>query len=106
MDIGVFMPTTSTLFAIMAVGKPEALRAAISKNIADMALEVVPGQWLVVRPSTTTTVELAKELGIFDGSTSGAIVLNVASYHGRTAPSTWEWIAAKTGATSDAAQAG
>jgi len=92
------MPTASTLFALMAVGSPDALKSAIEKKFSGEALEVAPGQWLIVRPSTTTTIELSDELGITDGSISGAIVLSVSSYHGRTRPSTWEWIAAKTGA--------
>jgi hypothetical protein len=72
----------------------------------DMALEVGVGQWLIVRPSTTTTIELSLELGITGGANGGAIVLSVSSYYGRTTPSTWEWIAAKTGATPNAGQAG
>ena len=100
------MPTPSTLFAIMAVGKPEALKAVIEEKYSDQAVEVAPGQWLIVRPSTMTTLEVATELGIYDGSTSGGIVLSISSYNGRTRPSTWEWITAKTGATSNASQAG
>jgi hypothetical protein len=100
------MPNPSTLFAIMAVGKPEALKTVIEAKYSDQATEVAPGQWLIVRPSTMTTLEIANELGIYDGSTSGAIVLSVASYNGRTRPSTWEWISAKTGATTNVSQAG
>jgi hypothetical protein len=100
------MSTPSTLFAIMAAGNAEALKAVIKAKYSDQAMEVAPGQWLIIRPSTTTTLEVAKELGIYDGTTSGGIVLSITSYNGRTSPSTWEWISAKTGATSNASQAG
>lgn len=96
------MPTVTTLFAVIAVGNAEALKAAISSKFPDEALEVAPGQWLIVRPSTTTTLEVANVLGIYDGSVSSAIVLSISSYNGRTRPATWEWISAKTGATPNA----
>lgn len=99
------MSIPSTLFAIMAAGNPEVLKTVINEKYTDQAMEVAPGQWLVVRPSTTTTLEIAKELGIYDGSKSGGIVLSISSYNGRTRPSTWEWISAKTGATANASQA-
>jgi len=100
------MPTTNTLFAILAIANPDALKTAITARYPDESLEVGPGQWFVVRPSTTTTIELSAELGITDGSISGAIILSASSYYGRTRPSTWEWIAAKTGATLNVVQAG
>lgn len=93
------MPTANTLFALMASGNPDALKSAISEKLKEEALEVAIGQWLVVRPSTTTTAELSNELGITDGKNGGAIVVSVSGYYGRSNPSTWEWIAAKTGAT-------
>jgi hypothetical protein len=100
------MPTVTTLFAVIAVGNPVALKSAITQKFSDEALEVAPGQWLIARPGTTTTLEVANQLGIYDGSVSGGIVLSISSYNGRTRPTTWEWIAAKTGATQNASQAG
>ena len=100
------MPTANTLFALIAVGSANALRKAIGTKYPGESLEVVPGQWLVARPSTTTTLDISKELGITDGTVSGAIVLSVSSYYGRSSPSTWEWIAAKTGTAPNATQAG
>ncbi|MGH9599934.1 MAG: hypothetical protein ACRD27_08715 [Terracidiphilus sp.] len=100
------MAAANTLFALMATGNPTALKTVIMSKHKDMALEVAPGQWLIVLPSTTTTIELSLDLGITDGSNGGAIVLSVSSYYGRSSPSTWEWIAAKTGVTPNAVQAG
>ena len=100
------MPIANTLFALIAVGSPDAFKATLAAKYPQESLEVAPGQWLLVRPSTTTTIDVAGELGITDGSVSGAIVLSVSSYYGRSKPSTWEWIAAKTGTAPNATQAG
>ncbi len=100
------MSVTNTLFAIFAVAKPDALEAVISEKFPDSAFNVAPGEWLIAAPSTTTTIELSKRLGITDGSSSSAIILSVSSYYGRGSVAAWEWIAAKTGATQNASQAG
>lgn len=96
------MPPTNTLFAIIAVSQPDVLAVKIKEQFPDFSLEPQKGQWLIVAPGTTTTTELSNQLGITDGASSGAIVLNVASYYGRTNPPTWEWIAAKMGAVQNA----
>lgn len=93
------MSGTSTLFALFGVTKPEALEAVIKEKYPEMALKVAPGEWLLVAPSTTTTIELCNQLGITEGTSSGAIVVSVSSYYGRASVAVWEWIAAKTGAT-------
>jgi hypothetical protein len=99
------MPTTNTLFAVIAVAHPEALEAQIRAKFPDLSMEARKGQWFIVAPSTTTTTELSNQLGITEGTSSAAIVLNVASYYGRTNPATWEWIAAQMGAAQNANQA-
>lgn len=99
------MPPATTLFAIFAVTHSEPLEAKIKELYPELAYEVYPGQWLLVAPSTTTTVELSNQLGITDGSVSGAIVVSVSSYYGRAGVGIWEWITAKTGAAPNVSQA-
>ncbi len=96
----------STLFAIIAVTKPDVLEPLILEKFPDGALKVGPGQWLIAAPSTTTTIELSNQLKITDGTSSTAIVFSIGSYYGRSSVSTWEWIAAKTGAPLNASQTG
>ena len=88
------------LFAVIAVGRPEALAPRIQELFPENFFLVEPGQWLLVAPATTTTQELSVSLGISsDASVSDAIVLNVSSYFGRASLNTWEWLAAKMGDT-------
>ena len=92
------MATDKKIFAVIAAANPEALMPKIASEFPDSYLGVGPGQWLIIGPSSMTTRELAIKLEIsVDKSISGAIVLSVGSYFGRTQISTWEWLTAKMG---------
>jgi hypothetical protein len=92
------MATDKKIFAVIAAGNPDKLKAKIEADFPEANLMVGSGQWLIVGPSTMTTQELSVKLEIsVDGSISGGIVLSVSSYFGRTQISTWEWLTAKMG---------
>lgn len=92
------MATDKKIFAVIAAEHPDILKANIEAQYPDLNLSVGSGQWFLIGPSTLTTQELAIKLGISsEPSISGAIVLSVSSYYGRTQISTWEWLTAKTG---------
>jgi hypothetical protein len=100
-DIGGSMATDKKIFAVIAAEYPDKLKANIEAQYPDANLSVGAGQWLLIGPSTMTTHELAVKLGVSsEPSISGAIVLSVGSYYGRTQISTWEWLTAKMGDTS------
>jgi hypothetical protein len=63
------MAPANTLFALIAVARPEALQEKIAAHYPELSLEVGAGQWLIAAPSTKTTLELSKELGITGGDT-------------------------------------
>lgn len=93
------MATPNTLFVIFAVSDVPATEARL-RNIAPwLYLNVAPGQWLLIAPSSTTTREVSERLAIgsVENAVSG-IVVRVEGYYGRSAKSTWEWIATKLGA--------
>ena len=95
------MATDKKIFAVIAAGNPEALKAKIEAEFPDANLMVGAGQWLIIGLSSMTTQELSAKLEIsIDKSISGAIVLSVGSYFGRTQISTWEWLTAKMGDSS------
>jgi hypothetical protein len=94
------MATDKKIFAVIAAGKPEALKAKIEAEFPDANLMVGIGQWFIVGLSSMTTQELATKLQIsVENNISGGIVLSVSSYFGRTQISTWEWLTAKMGDT-------
>ena len=94
------MATDKKIFAVIAAANPDALGAKIASEFPDLNLLVGTGQWLLIGSSSMTTQELAAKLEIsVDKSISGAIVLSVGSYYGRTQISTWEWLTAKMGDT-------
>ena len=99
-DIGEAMATDKKIFAVIAAGNPEALKAKIEAEFPSANLTVGTGQWLIVGPSSMTTQELSVKLEIsVDKNISSGIVLSVSSYFGRTQISTWEWLTAKMGDT-------
>lgn len=92
------MAIDKKIFAVIAAGNPEALKAKIEAEFPEANLMVGQGQWLIIGLSSMTTQELSIKLEIsIDKSISGAIVLSVSSYFGRTQISTWEWLTAKMG---------
>jgi len=93
------MPNLNTLFAIFGVSNIPALEAQLQNIAPWLSLKVQDGQWLVIAPNATTSKEVADRLGITTNDpVSSAVVLRVETYSGRTAASTWEWIATKLGA--------
>jgi hypothetical protein len=78
------------------------LTLAISNSYPDSYIKVLDGAWLVAQAGSAQDV--ASKLGIADGSNGAALVLEVASYHGRANPNIWTWIKAKWEATSGAAK--
>jgi hypothetical protein len=94
------MATDKKIFAVIAADNPEKLKAKIEAEFPDANLMVGTDQWLIVGPSTMTTQELSVKLQIsVEASISGAIVLSVSSYFGRTPVNRWEWLTAKMGDT-------
>ena len=92
------MATDKKIFAVIAADNPEKLGAKIEAEFPGSNLMIGAGQWFIVGPASMTTQELAIKLQIsVDESISGAIVLSVSSYFGRTQISRWEWLTAKMG---------
>ena len=93
------MATPNALFAIFAVSDASPIEERLRKTAPWLYLNVAPGQWLLVAPSSTTTKEVAERLGMVagEGAVNG-IVVRSDGYYGRSAKSTWEWIATKLGA--------
>src|ERR1039458_1570666 len=84
-DSGNAMATDKKIFAVIAAGNPDKLKAKIEAEFPESNLMVGVGQWLIIGLSTMTTQELAVKLEIsVDASISGGIVLSVSSYFGRT----------------------
>lgn len=95
------MATDKKIFAVIAASNSDALKVKIEAQFPDTHLAVGPGQWLLIGPSSMTTQELSVKLEVSsEKSISGAIVLSVSSYFGRTQMSTWEWLTAKMGDSS------
>ena len=89
------------IFTIIAQAgdNSEKLAPAIIAQFPSDNLYVAPGPtWLVAFKGTAE--ELSAKLGITDGTGGAAIVLQVASYFGRTNPAIWTWIKTKWEATS------
>ena len=63
----------------------------LAEKIREMShLEVSHGVWLV--SFTGTADELSVDLEVDSGHAGAAIILKVATYSGRTLPTTWDWI--------------
>lgn len=93
------MATPNTLFAIFAVSDALAIEARLRDIPAWPYLNVAAGEWLLIAPSSTTTKEVSERLGMGAVEPSlGGIVVRAEGYYGRSAKSTWEWIATKLGA--------
>jgi hypothetical protein len=98
------MATPNTLFAIFAVSDASAIEARLRSVAAWPYLNVGSGEWLLIAPSSTTTKEVCDLLGMGPVEPSGSgIVVRAEGYYGRSAKSTWEWIATKLGAELGAA---
>ena len=92
------MAAPNTLFAIINVSNPTALKTQMQGMAPWVSLELQDGQWLVVAPNATTTQEVSERLGFNGAGTDTAIVLKVENYFGRNYQTVWEWITAKQGA--------
>ena len=63
----------------------------LAENIHKMSnLEVAKDAWLVSFAGTTN--DLSEQLEVDSGKAGSAIILKVATYSGRTVPSTWDWL--------------
>jgi hypothetical protein len=99
-DTIVPMPTPNTLFALVQVSNPEALRAKLQEIAPWVWYELQDSQWLIVAPSATTSKEVSDRLGLTGGGLAGStgIVLRVENYFGWSYQTVWEWISTKLGA--------
>jgi len=84
-----------TIFAVVGVGKPEALGPLIDKAYPDGdRFQLGHGQWLVA--DAGTAMDVSTKLGITsENSPSSAVVITMGGYFGRYVAPLWEWIKAK-----------
>jgi hypothetical protein len=69
------------------------LANAVVAAYTDDLYDLGNGAWLVA--DSATAMEVSKKVGITDGINGSGIVVEVASYYGRTNPAVWSWIKAK-----------
>jgi len=98
------MATSNTLFAVVASSAPDKLGPKLQEVFPEMNLNIGPGQWLIVAPSTMTSTEISQSLGVTDGSNGSALVMSSAGYFGRLNVSIWEWVKAKLGGGANVSQ--
>jgi hypothetical protein len=96
------MATPNALFALINVSDPAVVDEKMKVIAPWLSFKLQAGQWLIVAPSATTTMEVCERVGINANEYTG-IVLRVESYYGRNPQSTWEWITAKQAAELGAA---
>jgi hypothetical protein len=94
----VWMATPNTLFAIIDVSEPAALKTRMLDIGSWPSLELQEGQWLLVAPNATTTQEVAEKVGLGGIGTAKGLILRVENYYGRNYQTVWEWITTKQGA--------
>jgi hypothetical protein len=89
-----------SVFAVMAVDRPEVLGPVIQKQFPNDFIELERGQWLVSAEGTSQAVceKLGvihrTEAGIKKGDVGSALVVAVSGYYGIKASNVWEWIKA------------
>lgn len=93
------MAAPNTLFAIIDVSNPSAIKAILPRLAPWEYRELRDGQWLLIAPNTTTTQEVSEKLGFDKAGPDTGIVLRVENYFGRNYQALWEWIATKKGAS-------
>ncbi len=92
------MATPNTLFAIMDVGNPTALREKLGQISPWVSYELRDGQWLLIAFGGTTTKEVTDKLGItIEPPSTTAVVVKVDNYYGRNSAVVWDWIKSKQG---------
>jgi hypothetical protein len=69
------------------------LSKAVALAYADDLYDLGGGVWLVA--DSATAQEVSKKVGITDGINGSGVVVEVASYYGRTNPAVWTWMKAK-----------
>jgi hypothetical protein len=84
------------MFAVLSLGSPEKLGAALLEKYPHDYFALSTNQWLLVAPGTAK--EVCDSLGISEGAAGSAVVLAFTSYFGRANPQIWEWIASRVGA--------
>ena len=63
----------------------------LEKNINTLDhLKIREGVWFVAEAGTAQ--DIATKLGVVEGTVGSAIITKISSYHGRTNPSTWDWL--------------
>ena len=63
----------------------------LAENIHKMRhLAVANGVWFVSFAGTTD--DLSEQLEVASGTAGAAVILKVATYSGRTVPTTWDWL--------------
>jgi hypothetical protein len=97
------MATQNTLFAIMNVSNPSALKSVMPSVSPWVYMELKDGEWLLVAPNATTTEEVSARLGFNEPGKDTALILRVENYFGRNYSTVWEWIKTKRGALLDTA---
>ena len=75
------------IFAVIQTRESSTLAEKIRET---SHLGVADGVWLVAFAGTAN--DLSVKLDIDSGRAGGAIVLKVATYSGRTLPTTWDWL--------------
>ena len=105
LETGVRMVSATTpnvLFAVIAISNPAALAPTLAAIEPWLLLKLSETEWLIIAPAGTTAKEVSDRLGITGPPDapflSAGIVFRTDGYFGRSAPSNWEWIAAKLGA--------
>lgn len=86
--------SSMSIFAILpqSIASRATVKAALDRVIPDVGARYAlsDGCWLVSARSTAQ--QLSNDLQITTGEGGAAIVLEVASYYGRTNPAVWSWI--------------
>jgi hypothetical protein len=93
------MAISNTLFALINVSDPVAMKARLQGISPWVSYELQDGQWLIVAPSATTAKEISDKLELGGGgSKETGIVLRVENYFGQNYQTVWDWISVKQGA--------
>lgn len=88
-----------TIYAIIAHANPDKLASAIATTFKDAHLQLNEKAWLVA--GTGTSKEISDRLGVTDGKSGSAVIVEISNYYGRAPNNVWAWIKNKWEATSD-----
>lgn len=78
------------VFLIIPTKQPNSLKQVIEDKFPDDHYELPMGELAVSFNGTSRT--LSDMLGVSDGSTGHAVIVNVSSYYGRAPADFWEWL--------------